>query len=121
MKYKTCPKCNSDWILNKSDWILNKDCIGKWTHLELSTNMAFDFKCSNIICDMKSNAKGTEVYIKRFMNGINLVWSIETNQCSFMSMNEALDRDIKGESLYNLPWLPFDITPERLKLYLAFV
>jgi len=97
-----CPRCNGEWEKQASN-------------IPPSENY---FKCRTPLCytEYWDNETGPILlcYVNFLYTGDELSWDWDTNDCGYWKYNPT------GENSTRLPWLGFDITPEKLKLYLLF-
>ena len=99
MQFETCPRCGDDW--REGEHFLQSAC-GMWL---------------------------IDPYLFMPVGDIRLVWDSK-EQCCFVRNQYSIARtgvDVEDiDNIYNsdnwlfLPWLPSDITEERLKLLLVF-
>ena len=69
-------------------------------------------KCYNceLSCIGVTYSKSTYT-LPKFLNDCDLSWIMKNNRCYYLTAHKT----------YELPWLPFDITAEKLKTLLAFI
>jgi ribosomal protein L32 len=91
-------------------------CGGAWLNDHIQNGFMIPHHCSKCAMDYYPISK---FLIKRDILGCkdyHLTWDLILNTCEYgsISMGKFIDDRLK------LPWLSFDITPEKLKLYLVF-
>lgn len=91
LKFKVCPRCHNDW-----------PCI------DISI-----IQCLN--CHMCYHHKYGHLFISNFLVS-NDQLSFFDRYCHYSTFLNFLDG-----KMVNLPLLPYNITPEKLKLYLLFL
>lgn len=82
-----------------------------------------NYKKRNCVNDKNHEFKVDDnLCIFRYNNvlGGRLIWNYLDNTCCFLtlSIHEMLENNALPE--FSLPWLPFNITEEQLKIYLTF-
>jgi len=80
-------------------------CGGEWNKDATILNF---YKCT--MCTMHITIDEGEFSLNIELFGFYIGWSSIGNYCIIYSRNKPI----------KLPWLPFDITEEKLKLYLVF-
>jgi hypothetical protein len=99
--FETCPRCRGPW--QNSLMATLRPASGKC-----------DFWCVN--CNIFYSV-GNELLVMRdvFSNDKHLAWDFRYDFCYYGSYRDAVNN-----KALTLPWLPFDIAKEKLKLYLLF-
>lgn len=94
-----CPCCAENWILDH----------------KRDDGIKIQYHCSKCKIDYNPDNK---FLMRRDILGnksAHLVWDLQLNRCVYGFRSNAID-----SNLLELPFLPFDITPEKLKLYIVF-
>jgi hypothetical protein len=92
-----CPCCAESWINN---------------HIR-DGGLKIQYHCSK--CKIDYNPKNKFLMRRDILNKKHLVWDFQLNRCVYGYAPNVIDGN-----LLELPWLDFNITPEKLKLYLLF-
>jgi len=72
--------------------------------------------CYCDVCPMKYDVKYSFIALRNpICEEVHLTWDINFNKCSYGSLSDYVSNKEKI-----LPWLPYNISSERLKLLLAF-
>lgn len=99
MKFESCPRCNGNW---ESTFVSYKE-----------EKFPF-YRCNS--CNIHYFDNREEVALRGILKPqTNLVWYCNENYCRYGSME-----DVVNDSTLRLPWLPFTISKDRLKLILLF-
>jgi hypothetical protein len=99
MEFSTCPRCGDEW---------NLSLCGRWKDSgEICT-----YRCVKCNLDYGHLAPAVPhgVYLL-LSNDKVILWMLNNHSCWYLPYDNER---------YRLPWLPFDITEERLKLLLVF-
>lgn len=98
LQYKKCPRCE-----------------GEWQRANVTATILTAFACSNCGLQYFDDLQGnTHLVFDDRHNGITLSWNVNEKTCYYESAH--------SDALWpeRLPWLPFTIATDKLKLYLTF-
>jgi hypothetical protein len=96
MNYQQCPRCHKDWLHREYAYINYCNCA--------DCNISYwDDQDGELLC------------LSSFLEDDDeLSWDWFDKTCNYWHINPY------GNNYTKLPWLPIDITKEKLKLYLLF-
>lgn len=93
MTYPQCPRCNGEWIKSNNKLEIIMDC-----------------------CKCKMHWPIYKEYMWRsFSENTELIWDFRDNCCRYVSNLKSIELIIT-----ELPMLGFDISSEKLRLYILF-
>ena len=103
--FETCPRCHRSWDTNYR--LACPRCQDKFVH------MSYDlYEC--IGCRAKYDAVSECFVLQDVLEDYDTL-SFFKNRCEYGTLD-----DYAHEKELSLPLLPYDITPEKLKLYLFY-
>lgn len=99
MKFESCPRCNGNW---------------ESANININDEKIPFHRC--ITCDINYYDNREEIALRGYLKpSYNLVWFYNEKCCRYGSLE-----DVMYDKVLLLPWLPFSITRDRLKLLLLF-
>ena len=105
--FDMCPRCGGEWDRNLVRFI---DGVKHNVIRCLNCRAVCDERSFSLKCFLKYE-EGSDGW----SGGHNLVWDTEVHVCFYADIIDAMN-----EKMLQLPWLPFDISKEKLKLYITF-
>ncbi len=101
-QFPRCPRCQREWQEEEKSRLSLK-----------SPHLPGRLKCCD--CGMKYVFSGQHFFTIIMSGEYKLTWKVNDRECDYGTFDDAMN-----DTLTKLPWLPYDIDLDTLKLYLTF-